>query len=1015
MVYDRQWLIDSGCSNHYTATKHALANYRELASIKILTGKGFITAKGIGDITLHTSLGTRQLTDVMWVPELAGSNNLLSIPQLVCKGCSVVMNENKCEITASKARQLFLTGTFNGKGYYVDMAICSATTTVARLTAIPQFDPPGSKISMAIVPVTVDTGPTAMLGGSMDTQPLEIWHMRLGHLNERAIRQLVTKSTGLAIGPPTPQTLNMRCEPCLRGSQHRQVSYTRGKPATRLLEHVWADVKGPLLNRDILGFRFFVVFVDEKSRFLTTFPLLAKSDVFNAYKLFEARVERLTGCKIVNFHVDIGGEWVSNDMRGHCRNRGIELLFTAGYTPNMNSIAERAIRSIIEHASSLLWAATLPVGFWVCAVRTSTYLLNRSPHSALDVTPYEVWYGRPPNLGHLRVFGCKAAVHVPDDLRNKTDWTAKSTTECIFVGYSETENLFELWDVHQKAVIRKHDVVFWEHEMGHPLLPPQALPFGVSIYSGVAGEMIPAMTVPGSDLPSQLDNDLPLEPLPARQSIVQLPREPPPKFATQWVNITPDDMATTHQRTQEKRRIHVLPRAGLQNDALGTAMEVEDVQVDHFSATADPSHPDVYTPIYIRQCFEALLFAEQSEVPLIDPVLPDVPKTYGAALNHVRALGWKNAMAKEMHSLLANGTWDLVDLPHHKRALPNKWVFSYRSCTKLENGEDAALEKARLVARGDLQHAGDDYRETYAPVVKLVSLRVLLTWAKLRQLRVEHWDIVSAFLHGEIDDVDVYMKQAEGFDDGTGRVCHLKKALYGLCQAARQFYILMDDILQTVGYTRLSADWAIWFAPDGSYIACHVDDMAAAGKSAQDLIRVKTEIRKRLELKDFGLLQRYLNVNVENGGPVFYLPQVDYIDKVLEEFNMTQAFSSSTPMLEDDRKRWDEKESPFLDEPSKKRYQAAVGSILYIMHATLPDIAYTIIRLSQYSSCPRQVHWDGVKRVLRYLKGSKDLTLALGNVKALRQMPNGSGYIGNDTHIDLVAYFDAAHADTGNR
>jgi len=86
--------------------------------------------------------------------------------------------------------------------------------------------------------------------------------------------------------------------------------------------------------------------------------------------------------------------------------------------------------------------------------------MNRSPHTALGgKTPYEAWYGSKPNLGHLRVFGCRAVAHVSDELRTKTDWTSKSSPNCIFIGYSETENLFKLWDVDKRDVIRKHDII----------------------------------------------------------------------------------------------------------------------------------------------------------------------------------------------------------------------------------------------------------------------------------------------------------------------------------------------------------------------------------------------------------------------------------------------------------------------------------------------------------------------------------------------------------------------------
>lgn len=166
----------------------------------------------------------------------------------------------------------------------------------------------------------------------------------------------------------------------------------------------------------------------------------------------------------------------------------------------MNSIAKRAMRTIIEHASAMMWNARLPIGFWSQAVETSVYLLNRSPHSAPglkdSITPYQAWYDTQPNLGHLRIFGCRAAAHVPDPLRTKTDWTSKSTPNCILVGYSETENLYKLWDIKKRTIICKRDIIFWEHELGHPTLSPHALTYGVSIFAdigSVAGAIVDSM------------------------------------------------------------------------------------------------------------------------------------------------------------------------------------------------------------------------------------------------------------------------------------------------------------------------------------------------------------------------------------------------------------------------------------------------------------------------------------------------------------------------------------------
>ena len=185
--------------------------------------------------------------------------------------------------------------------------------------------------------------------------------------------------------------------------------------------------------------------------------------------------------------------------------------------------------------------------------------------------------------------------------------------------------------------------------------------------------------------------------------------------------------------------------------------------------------------------------------------------------------------------------------------------------------------------------------------------------------------------------------------------------------------------------------------------------MAVAGTSDQ-LSEIKSTIQSYLELKDLGQLRSYLNITIEDSESVFYLSQTEYIDKTLQEFNMSDAFPVTTPMLDDDKKRWDKKTSPPLDDAQQKRYQAAVGCILYIMHATRPNIAYTIIRLSQYSSNPRTIHWEGIKRLLQYLKATRLHALTLGNVEALHK-----DHTSPIRKINLIGYFDAAHADTTSR
>ena len=492
-----RWLIDSGASNHYTSIKHIISDFKEIPDVNIMMGKGCVSAKGIGNVTLHTNVGLRTVFDMMWVPELTGRHNLLNIPQLISKHCDIRMNINGTTIH-NKEGVLLMEGVFTGKGFLVKMSVCSTTMQIAQLM------PMNNKLVpiRVIIPGQIATYRSkditsiqddflAMLAGSEDTQPIEVWHTRLGHLNQAAIQQLTTRAIGLHIGPARPQTISMKYDLCLREAQYKQISYIRSDKPIRILEHIWADLKGALLEQDVYSFKFFIAFVEEKTRYTNIYPLLEKGDAFGAFKIYEARAERVTGYKIVNLHVDGGGEFVSNNFRAHCRDRGIAIHFTQPYSTEMDSISERMMRTIIEHVSAMLWMAGLPVGFWAAAVKTSVFLTHRSPATALQgMTPYEAYFGRKPNLGFLKVWGCGAAAYVPDELRTQTDWTSKSTNNCIFIGYSETENLYELWDVQKADLIRKRDVIFWEHEMGHPSLTHYALPHGVSIYGGITGKIV---------------------------------------------------------------------------------------------------------------------------------------------------------------------------------------------------------------------------------------------------------------------------------------------------------------------------------------------------------------------------------------------------------------------------------------------------------------------------------------------------------------------------------------------
>lgn len=283
------------------------------------------------------------------------------------------------------------------------------------------------------------------------------------------------------------------------------------------------DLKGTCLDKDIYGFKYFVTFTDEKTRFTHTFPILEKSFAFSAFKTFKAQAERESDYNILQLMLDGGGELLSNEWRTYCLNEGIVIRITQPYSPEMNGIAERVNRVLTEHASAMLWEAELPISFWAAAIMNATYLKNRSPTTYLDCTPFEAYYRRKPNLGHIRVFGCKAHAHVPAEISSKTTWDSH-TTECILIGHLETKNMYELWDIKRGEAIRRQDVIFWENRLGSKTLRRFALPKSIEIlpvarqYNESYTKKYPLVNDPVREQPN-----LPLKQLLAKQTITSLP------------------------------------------------------------------------------------------------------------------------------------------------------------------------------------------------------------------------------------------------------------------------------------------------------------------------------------------------------------------------------------------------------------------------------------------------------------------------------------------------------------
>ncbi|GKA38963.1 putative RNA-directed DNA polymerase [Tanacetum coccineum] len=218
-------------------------------------------------------------------------------------------------------------------------------------------------------------------------------------------------------------------------------------------------------------------------------------------------------------------------------------------------------------------------------------------------------------------------------------------------------------------------------------------------------------------------------------------------------------------------------------------------------------------------------------------------------------------MKKEIHALESSGTWTLEDLPEGKRAIDLKWVYKIKY---KPNGEIERY-KARLVAKGFTQMEGVDYHDTFAPVVKLVTVQTILAVAVKMNWMMHRLDVNNAFLHGDLTE-EIYMKIPQGFERGKDtKVCKLNKSLYGLKQASRNWYQNFTSTLNELGFKQSHADHSLFIYKTRNYFVAaliYVDDVIILGDDSKKIEETKTFLDKKFSIKDLGALKYFLGIEV---------------------------------------------------------------------------------------------------------------------------------------------------------
>ena len=316
-------------------------------------------------------------------------------------------------------------------------------------------------------------------------------------------------------------------------------------------------------------------------------------------------------------------------------------------------------------------------------------------------------------------------------------------------------------------------------------------------------------------------------------------------------------------------------------------------------------------------------------------------------------------------SLEKNRTWELIPLPEGKKTVGCRWIFS------IKHKADGTIEryKARLVAKGYTQTYGVDYQETFSPVAKLNTVRVLLSLAVNLDWPLHQFDVKNAFLHGDLEE-EVYMDIPPGYTSSptAGIVCRLQKALYGLKQSPHAWFGRFSMAMKKYGFQQSNSDHTLFLKQRQKKVTVliiYVDDMIITGDDTEKIYKLQKHLATEFEMKSLGGLKYFLGIEVARSKRGIFLSQRKYVLDLLTEVGMLDCKPADTPIIQNQKLGDFSEQVP----TNKERYQRLVGKLIYLSH-TRPDICYAVSIVSQFMHCPSEEHMDAVVRILRYLKSA---------------------------------------------
>ncbi|KAJ9552360.1 hypothetical protein OSB04_016405 [Centaurea solstitialis] len=776
----------------------------------------------------------------------------------------------------------------------------------------------------------------------------ELWHNRLGHVAFETI-SLLNKLGHLFLTSVLPKP--SVCTSCELSKSHKLPFAINEKRSLHVLDMIHCDLWGPSPVMSTDGYLYYALFVDDFSRFTWFYPMKHKSDFFQVLAAFLRFVQTQFSCKVKVFQSDGGTEFTNHRVRSLLVENGTHHRLSCPYTPQQNGRAERKHRHITETGLAMLFNANAPSSLWVDAFSSAVYIVNRLPSKVMQSkSPFELLFNNAPNYNVFRTFGCRVFPY----LRNYTTHKlAPRSVACVFIGYSSQYKGYRCLDMTTSRIFTtrhaKFDestfpfsgnvssvdlaqLVFSHFEESPSSLPAQSKPSD-PIFSAATNSS--SASGPCSLCPDMIysstapaPSGVPPMPSPASSAPSGVPPMPPPaSSAPSAAPMTPPPPSAP--ASSSLHPMTTRSRAGI-------------FKPRHFADLASLTS----SPVHV------VLFAHKE------------PKGFKSAAKHPK---WLEAMNEEMSALRNNNTWDLVPRPVAFNVVGSKWVFAPNI------GLTAPSIAIKLAC----------------PVVKASTVRIVLSLAVLNNWPLRQLDVKNAFLHGHLNET-VFMEQPPGFVDSQypNHVCRLKKALYGLKQAPRAWFQRLSSFLTQLGFTCSRADTSLFVFRRNScilYLLVYVDDIILTGNNNDFIAQFVSRLHKEFAIKDLGKLSYFLGLEASYTNDGLFLTQAKYAHDILSRAGLLDTKPVSTPLTTSSQlvSHGDAFSDPTL-------YRSLVGALQYLT-ITRPDLSYAVNQVSQFFHAPTVNHFQAVKRILRYVKG----TLSFG--LTFKRSPN----------ISVVAYSDA--------